>query len=100
MRLEAARAGLRVGSIRSRLGQTAAAEKAYRQAFAILSRLVSEHSAEPAYRDALAQTHQQIGVVLHDEERWGESEREYKAAAALWDELRGSIPTSRRIGRS
>ena len=34
----------------------------------------------------------QGGVVLHDEERWGESEREYKAAAALWDELAREHP--------
>jgi eukaryotic-like serine/threonine-protein kinase len=92
VRLEAAHVGMRVGGIRSRLGETAAAEEAYRQAFGILSRLVSEHAAEPAYRDALAQAHQGIGVVLHDEERWGDSEREYKAAAAVWDELAREYP--------
>ena len=43
VRLEAAQAGLRVGRIRSRLGQTDAAEQAYRQALDILSGLVSEH---------------------------------------------------------
>jgi serine/threonine-protein kinase len=87
VRLEAARAGMRVGAIRSRLGQTAAAEQADRQALEILSGLVSEHSADPAHRDALAQAHQEIGAALRDQQRWGESEREYRAAAALWEAL-------------
>ncbi len=55
VRLEAAQAGMRVGGIRSRLGQTAAAEQADRQAIRILGGLVSEYPAEPTYRDALAQ---------------------------------------------
>jgi tetratricopeptide (TPR) repeat protein len=87
VRLEAARAGMRVGAIRSRLGQTAAAERADRQALEILSGLVSEHPSESAHRDALAQAHQQIGDTLRDQQRWGEAERKYRAAAALWDSL-------------
>jgi serine/threonine-protein kinase len=92
MRFETARAGLRVGATRSRLGQTAAAERADRLALEILSGLVSEHSAEPAHRDALAQAHQQIGDTLRDQQRWDESEREYKAAAAVWDALAREQP--------
>ena len=57
VRLEAARAGMRVGGIRSRLGQTAAAEQADRQALEILNGLASEHPAELAYREASAQAH-------------------------------------------
>ena len=47
VRLEAARAGMRVGAIRSRLGQTVAAEQADRQALEILRRLVADQPAEP-----------------------------------------------------
>jgi serine/threonine-protein kinase len=92
VRLEAARAGLRAGAIRSRLGQTAAAEQADRQAFEILSGLVSEHPAELAYRDILAQAHHELGAVYRTEERQNDSEREIKAAAELWEELAREQP--------
>jgi serine/threonine protein kinase len=91
-RLEAARAGLRAGGIRARLGQTAAAEQAERQALGILSGLVSERHAEPAYRDALAQAHRELGVVLRDQERWDESEGEIQAAASAWEVLARERP--------
>ena len=101
VRLEAARAGLRVGNIRSRLGQTAAAEKADRQALGILSRLVSEHPAEPAYRDALAQAHQEIGVVLRRRRTLGRVRTGVQGGrGAMGRAGARSIPTSPRIGRS
>jgi eukaryotic-like serine/threonine-protein kinase len=87
VRLEAAKAGLRVGGIRSRLGQTAAAEQADRQALEILSRLVADHPAEAAFHDSLAQAHLDMGVVFRREERWPEAERQLKEAAALWGAL-------------
>jgi serine/threonine-protein kinase len=92
VRLEGARAGMRVGGIRARLGETAAAEQADRQALEILSGLVSEHPPDPGYRDAQAQAHHELGAVFRAEERWPESEREYKAAAALWDALAREQP--------
>jgi tetratricopeptide (TPR) repeat protein len=87
VRLEAARAGLRVGAIRHRLGNIAAAEQADRQALGVLSRLVVDHPAEAVYRDSLAQAHRDMGDVFRDEERWQECERELKEAAALWGAL-------------
>ena len=92
MRLEAARAGMRTGGIRSRLGNTAAAEQADLQALDILSGLVSGYPAEPAYRDALALAHQELGAVFRNQNHWPESEREIKAAAALWDALAAERP--------
>ena len=68
VRLEAARSGMRVGAIRSRLGRTAAAEQAYQQTLEVLNRLVSDHPAEAAYRAALAQAHYELGGVFCDEE--------------------------------
>jgi eukaryotic-like serine/threonine-protein kinase len=92
MRLEAARAGMRVGGIRCRLGRIAAAEEAYRQALGVLTGLVTGHPSEPLYRDALAQAHREMGTVYRDEERWSESESELKEAAALWDALARATP--------
>jgi tetratricopeptide (TPR) repeat protein len=92
MRLEAARAGMRVGGIRARLAQTAAAERAYGQAIGVLNGLVSDRPAERDYRDALAQAHLELAAVFRTEERWTESEREIQGAAALWDALAREQP--------
>jgi serine/threonine-protein kinase len=92
VQLEAARAGMRVGGIRSRLGQTATAEQADRQVVEILSGLVYEHPTEPAYHDALAQAHQELGNALRGQQHWEESEREYKAAATMWEALAREQP--------
>ena len=92
VRLEAAQAGLRVGLIRSRLGQTAAAEQADRQALEILKGLVSERPAERGYRVALAQAHLWLGELLHGQERWPEAEREIKEAMAIWHVLAREQP--------
>ena len=94
VRLEAARAALRAGGIRSRLGNIAGAEQADRQALGVLSRLVSEYSAEPAYRDALARAHQELGEVLEREERWQEADKEIQESVALWDALARKTPES------
>jgi tetratricopeptide (TPR) repeat protein len=92
LRLEAARAGLRAGGIRSRLGNTVAAEQAYRQTLGVLHRLVTDHPAAPDYRAALAQAHYELCAVFRDELRWSECEREFNAAAALWDVLAREQP--------
>jgi eukaryotic-like serine/threonine-protein kinase len=92
VRLEAAKAALRVGAIRKRLGKIEAAEQAYRQALAVLDGLVSSDLAEPVYRNALAEAHNELSYILHDEERWTEAERETKKAASLWDALAREQP--------
>ncbi len=93
-RLEAAKAGLRVGAIRRRLGNTEAAEQAYRRALAVLGGVVSPYTAEPAYRDALAEVHDGLSEVFHDEKRWVEFEREITRAAAIWDALAREHPAT------
>jgi serine/threonine-protein kinase len=92
VRLEAARAGLRAGAIRLRLGDSPGAEQADRQAVAILAGLTSDHPAEPDFRDALARSHDQLSAVLRTEARWAESEAEIRRAAAIWDALTGERP--------
>ena len=96
VRLEAARAGMRVGSIRSRLGQIDAAEDAYRRAVEVLSGLVSDHPTEPVHREALAQAHQELSAVFSSQFHWDQCERELKAAAALWEGLAREHP---EVGR-
>jgi tetratricopeptide (TPR) repeat protein len=92
VRLEAARAGMRVGEIRSRLGNVVGAEQADRQAVEVLSGLVSDHPDVLEYRDAMAQAHQNLGVVFRFEERWFDCERQLKEAASIWDALTGEKP--------
>ena len=93
VRLEAARAGLRVGAIRSRLGNTAAAEQADRQALGVLSRLVVRSPGRAGLsrcpRPGASKT---WAIVFRDEERWPEAERELKEAVALWDALAREKP--------
>ncbi|MGP0069030.1 MAG: protein kinase domain-containing protein [Isosphaeraceae bacterium] len=92
VRLEAGRAGLRVGAIRSRLGNIAAAEQADRQALEVLSRLAVDQPVEPVYRDALAQAHRELAEILEREERWREAEGEIQQSLALWDALARKTP--------
>ena len=92
VRLEASRAGLRVGAIRSRLGRTEAAEEAYRRTLVVLSGLVSDHPAEPVHREALAQAHLDLSAVFGDQLHWDQSERELKESAALWEALAREAP--------
>jgi len=92
VRLEAARAGLRVGAIRKRLGNIEAAEQAYRQSLAVLRGLVSDHPADVVDCDQLAAAHFRLGIVLSEERRWPEAEREHKQAASLWNALAREQP--------
>ena len=92
VRLEAARAGLRAGAIRSRLGNLATAEHAYQQALGILSRLAIDHPSARAYRDALAEAHRELSDVFESEERWHDAEEEIQQSLALWDALAREAP--------
>jgi serine/threonine-protein kinase len=94
VRLEAARAGMRVGAIRSRLGRTREAEAAYRQALAVLLGIAPRRLSEPVNRDALAQAHAGLATLLDRQERWGEEEAELKQAEAIWDSLARDVPES------
>jgi tetratricopeptide (TPR) repeat protein len=85
-----------VGSIRSRLGQTEAAEEAYRRAVEILSALAADRPAEPVHREALAQAHLELSAVFGDQLHRDEAEGEIKTAAALWETLARKEP---EVGR-
>src|SRR5262249_3799263 len=92
VRLEAARAGIRVGDIRYRLGETEAAERTHRQALDVLDGLVAGLPGQPAYREALALTHDTLGHDYCAEGRWREAEREYKESVTIWDALARDKP--------
>ncbi len=95
VRLEAGRAGLRVGTIRLQSGK-------YRSGRASLSpgipspertgvRLIRPSRI---YRDALAQAHRRLSILFHEQEYWSEAEREIKEAVLLWSALRRRSPRS------
>jgi serine/threonine-protein kinase len=95
---EQSRAGVaaayrRVGSIRKRLGQLAAAEGAYRASAERYARLAADFPAVPDYRQGLAQTHNNLGIVLLDTGHGREAEAEYRQALDLRQRLADDFPT-------
>ncbi len=87
---EAARAGLRLGKIQRWLSEYRKAERAARDALAILSRLAADHPADLAYREALAQAHSDIGESLLSLSRGAEGVPELATAAEIYAELADS----------
>jgi serine/threonine-protein kinase len=85
-------AHLRVGKIRSRLGQHAEAEAAYVRARELYARLAAEFPAEPQYRQELATTYTNLGILLYDTGRHQEAERSYGDALELQKVLAADYP--------
>ena len=95
---KASRAGLaaahgRVGNIRSKLGQMADAEAAYRRAFQVFALLAADFPAEPSYRQDLARTHQNLGRLLQTTGRAKEAEASLRDALAIQKQLAADFPT-------
>jgi serine/threonine protein kinase len=94
---EAARHGvagahLRVGLIRSRLGQHAEAEAAYVRARELYARLAAEFPAEPRYRQELARSHFNLGILLWGTGRPTEAEAAFRDALDLRKQLAQDFP--------
>jgi serine/threonine-protein kinase len=85
-------AHLRVGKIRSRLGQHAEAEAAYRRALELYARLADDVPAVPEYRRALASSHNNLGLLLADTGHPKEAEAAYRDALALYQTLAADFP--------
>ena len=100
VRLEAARSGMRVGAIRSRLGRTAAAEQAYQQTLEVLNRLVSDHPAEAAYRACPRPSAFELGGVFCDESTGPRQSVSSRWRLAYGNALAGVGPNSPSISRS
>ena len=69
-----------------RATDAAGAEREFRAAVAQRAR-VAESSPTPGHRADLARARTHLGLVLTDRRKWAESERESRAAVALWKAL-------------
>jgi serine/threonine-protein kinase len=92
IRKSVADAHLRVGKIRSRLGQQAEAEAAYRRAQELYVRLANDVPAVPEYRRALASSHNNLGLLLVETGHLKEAEAAYRDALALYQPLAADFP--------
>jgi serine/threonine protein kinase len=92
-RVGVARAHLRVGNIRQKLGQAAEAEAAYLRADNAYDRLVADFPAVPQYRQELASCRNNLDVLFIDTGRVSEAERSYRSALMLDQQLADEFPT-------
>jgi eukaryotic-like serine/threonine-protein kinase len=99
VRSETGRTYVRVGNIRSFLGQHAEAESAYRRAVELLRPLAADFPAEPQYRHHLADSHHGLAVVLAKARRAEEAEAAYREAVALHEQLANALPAEPRYRR-
>ena len=86
VRFEAARAGLRVGDILQKLGRTADAEQAYRNARDILVPLLAKINDDVAGRRVLSEVYNGLGLVLADTGRSPEARAAHRHARELLQE--------------
>ena len=94
---EEARAGvagahLRIGKIRTRLGQLAGAEAAYSKSVELYARLAADFPNVPAHRQALAKCHRNLGLLLNQTGRVKEAETVYRDALAIQQSLATDFP--------
>ena len=81
-----ARAAYRVGQIRQRMGATAEATTAYRQAVTLFERLIDDFPATPAYRRNLATTNRFLGALLHLRGDQAGARAAYEAARTAYEQ--------------
>jgi eukaryotic-like serine/threonine-protein kinase len=92
VRQEKGRAYQRMGDILRKLGRGDEAERAYRQAIAILGALAAEHPGEPAHRFYLASTEKGLGVALAARGQFSEAERLYRKAVGAEEPIATGQP--------
>jgi tetratricopeptide (TPR) repeat protein len=84
---------LRVGNMRSRLGELQAAEKDYDQALRIYMQLAADFPSRPEFRQGLAGSHNNRGLRLRATGRLQEAERDYDQAISIQKQLAADFPT-------
>jgi len=89
---EASRAGvaaayLRVGRIRTKLGQMSDAEAAYRRSADLYALLAANSPTVPEYRRDLAASHTQLGIVMRATGRPKQAEVAYRESLAILEQL-------------
>jgi tetratricopeptide (TPR) repeat protein len=92
VRREAAKAQLRVGVIRHRLGRHAQAEQALGQAIARLERLAEESPDDPGPRSDLFGARENLGYVLSETGRVRDAERCRRQGLAVIERLAADYP--------
>jgi serine/threonine-protein kinase len=83
---------VRIGLIRSRLGELAEAETAQREALALRRNLLAAYPDEPAYRNDLAKSLHNLGVLLITTGRQGEAIESLREAVAVQQALAEAFP--------
>jgi serine/threonine-protein kinase len=85
-------AQFRVGTIRSKLGETREAEEAFRAAIELRQRLADDFPGQPEHRRALAECHRLLGHLLHETGQPRQAEQEFRAARDLYQRLAADFP--------
>jgi tetratricopeptide (TPR) repeat protein len=83
---------LRVGNIRSTLGELKEAELDYDQALSTYQQLVADFPARPKFREALAVSHNNRGALLIATGRLTEAEQDYDKALTIYKQLAAEFP--------
>jgi tetratricopeptide (TPR) repeat protein len=94
VRWETANTHLRLGDLRKRLGQQAAAEEDYGAAIVLFRGLADEFPREPAYRRDLAGGYTNLGSLLANTPRLGDAERAFHQAREIQQALADEFPAS------
>ncbi len=89
---EVARAYLRIGKIHQLLGKHAEAQKAYREAVALLNKLVAEAPREPSHQQELARGLHDLGSLLSEVGRLAEAMESHRLAMAIQTKLVADFP--------
>jgi serine/threonine protein kinase len=84
---------VRVGDMRSRLGEFKEAEKDYDQALSIQQLLAADFPSRPEFRQDLAHSHNSRGILLRGTGRPHEAEKDYDQALSISKQLVADFPT-------
>ncbi len=82
-----------LGVLLTKTGQQAEAERAYRQAIALLEKLAAESPSIPHYRSNLASSCDNLGDLLRMMGRLEAAERAHRQAVALFEKLVAESPS-------
>jgi serine/threonine protein kinase len=91
-RKDAARAHLRVGSLRLILKQDTKAQEALEKARRLYAQLHEDYPDEPEYRERLAEAHRRRGILFQGMGRLKDAHQAYREAIPLLDKLIRDYP--------
>jgi tetratricopeptide (TPR) repeat protein len=94
LRAETAKAYRRVGDVRRKFEDRRPAEEAYRRALDLQEKLAADSPAGAAHRKELADSHNNLGLLLEHTGRLPEAERAYRRALELCEQLVADAPSA------